>query len=476
MRNSMLRDKLPDSFGTASYQKTNFIVFCLFFFYIVYRYLEIGYRIPALGSIHFEFILGSIMVAIALPQFLIGTEKARTSLYLWSSLLIMILGVMTLFSVDYSFSSTTFYDRVIKFSMLSLFFAAFVRNPKELRWSIAAFLLACLKLEQEGFVGTITGSLIWDNQGIPRLHGSTPIYADPNSFTGMALGILPFVLYYYPIASTWIKTVLLIQTGLALNIVVFTGSRTGYVALLAGLGMIVSRAENRKRSVVLLLVAMMATVPLIPKDYIERFTTIFTLHDDEGHSIEKRQVILEDAWAIFKEYPFGVGVDTFPIVRAQKFGRTQDTHNLYFQIATNIGIQGLIVFVGFIVAMQRVLNRLRISFNEQLQRLRKLSAESSTAPPDTLLSEHINDLKWLKATAQAVFLFVFLRLVLGIFGMDLYEIYWWFSLGLTVALLNMDIQVRKKTTLLLSRNKNDSSTAKSLVPPAIVTKEPQKVV
>lgn len=460
----MVRYKLPDVAEGSGYPRTNFVVLCLFLSYIIYRYLEIGYRIPALGDIHFEFILGSVLVAIALPSFLARKEKAETTLYRWSSLLVALMAVMTLFSVDYDYSSVIFFDRVVKFSMTALFIAAFVKNPKELRWFLAAFMLACMKMGQEGLVGTITGSLIWENQGIPRLHGATPIYAHPNSFTGMAIGTLPFVLYFLPIASKWVRVALLVQIGLALDIVLFTGSRTGYVAFVAGMGMLVARAKNKKRSFGLLFLALLALVPAIPEDYIGRFDSIFTLQDKEGESTEKREVILEDAWEIFKEHPFGVGVGAFPIVRAQKFGRSQDTHNLYFEVATNLGWQGLLVFGGLIVAMQRTLNELRKRFEEQLQQLKALPAAASGSPPDPLLAEHVNDLNWLKATAQAVFLFVFLRLVLGLFGMDLYEIYWWFSLGLTVALLNLDVQAQKKTRMLLMRNKNAGVAQAATVP------------
>jgi len=33
--------------------------------------------------------------------------------------------------------------------------------------------------------------------------------------------------------------------------------------------------------------------------------------------------------------------------------------------------------------------------------------------------------------------FIMIRLVLGLFGMDLYEIYWWFAFSLTISLSNI---------------------------------------
>lgn len=69
------------------------------------------------------------------------------------------------------------------------------------------------------------------------------------------------------------------------------------------------------------------------------------------------------------------------------------------------------------------------------------------------IGEHLKDLKLIDATAKAVSMFIVIRLVLGLFGMDLYEIYWWFSAGLVVALFNMNKYAEIKTNKLLkSRN------------------------
>ena len=47
--------------------------------------------------------------------------------------------------------------------------------------------------------------------------------------------------------------------------------------------------------------------------------------------------------------------------------------------------------------------------------------------------------------ADATAGFIFVRLVLGMFGMDLYEVYWWFGAGICIALLEM-IQVTRVRT------------------------------
>ncbi len=63
------------------------------------------------------------------------------------------------------------------------------------------------------------------------------------------------------------------------------------------------------------------------------------------------------------------------------------------------------------------------------------------------------------ASAKALMLFIFIRLVLGLFGMDLYEVYWWFACGFTAAIYKLsrvyqdisfkDIDVCRKVNLKL---------------------------
>jgi O-antigen ligase len=177
------------------------------------------------------------------------------------------------------------------------------------------------------------------------------------------------------------------------------------------------------------------TIPLIPADYMERFDSIFTLQDKEGHSTEKRMVILEDSWEIFKEHPLGVGVAAFPKVRMDRFGRNQDTHNLYLEIATNLGFQGFIVVSLFIYKMLATLNNIRASAQMNIIKL----LNNGNHRNDIL----INDLNFVKSLSLATISFIIIRLTLGLFGMDLYEIYWWFAVGISFSLYSIMDNLQK---------------------------------
>jgi len=412
---------------TVEYPEISKPLLLLFCGYVVIWYLQIGYRIPVLGDIRFEFIYAALLTVSAF----FSTPKIRTDAPLFPYLIMffIVITIQVPFSYDFDTSWDIFFDRVVKFAFMSFFIIAFVRSPTHLKFFLGAFLLACLKMGQEGFTGLITGSLVWENQGIMRLHGPTPLYLHPNSFSGMAMGTLPFVYYLWPLANKKAKVILFIIGIFSTTIVLYSGSRTAYVGAVAFLLFIFVASRKKVKFLTRLVVLILLVLPLIPPEYIGRFDSIFTQKDKEGHSTEARVEILKDAVQIFQEHPFGVGVSAFPKVRMDTFGRSPDTHNLYLEVATNLGIQGFVVFCIYIYKLLSTLRNIRSSAHNILWR--------ATGIDDQRNNAIINDLKFIEAIALATSSFVVIRLALGLFGMDLYEIYWWFTLGITLSLFSI---------------------------------------
>ena len=418
--------------------------------YVVVWYLQFTYRFPPLGAIRFELIYGSILGLIAVLRGASLTSPLTGLLVA----LFLCMAIEVPLSYDATLSFNVFVDRVLKFFCMAIFIVAFVKGPRQLKWFLGAFLFAVLKMGQEGFLGQITGSLLWQNQGVMRLHGATPNYESPNSFSGMALGALPFVFYLFPVCSRRFKVVMIVLAVFCLNIILFTGSRTGYVGFLGFILFLLYKAKRRSQAVFVVVALAAATLPFVPADYLERFDSIYTGVDKEGESTRLRREILRDAWTIFLSHPLGVGVSAFPVVRSQTFGRNQDTHNLYLEVATNLGVQGLVVFLLFVVGLLLLLSRLVTEFDRQLHLV------DTTGPPGhesaARRNAHSADLRLMRQTALAVQGFVIVRLTLGLFGMDLYEIYWWFAMGLAIALYKMELVARARTKGLVSSVEPDA--------------------
>jgi putative inorganic carbon (HCO3(-)) transporter len=384
--------------------------FWLFLFFIVQMYLQLSYRVPSLGAIRFEFILGALLSVFAIYEASRIQWTPAPKLRTFVALLFLCMLIQVPLSVAPAYSWGIFVDRVYKFALMGFFIAAFVRSPNALRWFLAAFLFACIRMSFEGLLGSITGSMIWENQG-----------------------------------------------ALALNVVLRTGSRTGYVAFALLLAVAAMRAKKKFRTFALGAIFIGLAIPFIPEDYVGRATSIFTQKDKEGESTELRREILRDAWAIFKEHPLGIGVGAFPVVRMYKFGRAQDTHNLYFEVGTNLGVLGLAVFIAMIGAMLGTLNRMRREFAKQAAQLGIVPKPDTANARDGPVWQHQKDLRFLEGTCSAVFMFTVVRLALGLFGHDLYEVYWWFALGLTFALLNILTVATRRTAAMMSLAEADGA-------------------
>lgn len=400
--------------------------------YVFAFFLELHLRWPFLQTVRFQFLFGAVLGVLCIFRMSRPLNKYDfTKPTKYGIALLVIMGIYTVFSMNSEISRVIYVDRGLKFAAISLFIWAAVEKTEDLKTIVALMLLAWLKIGQEGLVGWLTGNMVWYNQGIPRLRGSTIMYLHPNSYSGFAVGCIPFCYFLFSWAKSFIlKMGFLLLGALAIVIIINTGSRTGYVAFFLTFISLFFMLKNGKLKLFILSACLFPILlQSIPEYYVERFESIFTGEEKEGASSATRKEIIVDAIAVYKSYPLGVGVAAFPTVREQMFGRHQDTHNLYLEVLTNIGPVGFTVFILFIWQL------LKLNWvNTKLARSKTLAGE---------------DERFIESICLSIVGYILVRLFLGLFGMDLYEVYWWLALGLTLAcnkLLNKQISSTSSTT------------------------------
>lgn len=422
------------------YPETSIPVYLVFLAFVVARYIQVNARSGLFEAIRLEFLLGGASCILAVIYMSSHPRQVAGSRGLISAIALLFFVALTQlpFAADPVVARMVFNDRIFKFAMLTFLIAAFVESPRYLRWFVATWLFSVFYITSEAFRGLLTGGLYWQNQGVMRLHGAVPSYAHPNSLGGVALGALPFIWYFWSQFRRFYARVALLACAVtSLICVIYSGSRTAYVGLLGLVFWFWSQSERKLRFGMYLLAIGAVAVMLIPDQYIERFSSIGG-QEKEGRSKETRIEILHDAWTIFLENPFGVGVASFPAKRIERFGRAQDTHNLYLEVATNLGIHGLAVFAALVYMMMRMYGNVVRSSRRLRFELRRDCRSPGLSRVALRTARAIDaDLGLLIATARAAGGFIFARLLLGLFGMDLYEIYWWFGAGLAIALSAM---------------------------------------
>jgi len=419
----------------------------VFFVFVVARYMQWGARRDFLATIRVELLMGVVLIGACLHQLSsapIHLEKLPSArrVIVAISLLFVAMIVQLPLAADQPLALQVFMDRVIKFAMLTMFIAVLVRSPRMMRGFLFAFLFGCFYVTLESARGAFTGGLIWENQGVMRLHGAVPIYAHPNSLAGVAMGVVPFAVFLFPVIKSRIwKLALLLPLTTSCICLLYSGSRTGYVAFFSFLVFWWFQSRRKVRWIAVAIGLSLAAYPLIPDQYIDRFKSIGGV-EAEGHSKEARKVILQDAVTIFAENPFGVGVASFPAVRRERFGRSQDTHNLYLEVGTNLGVQGLAVFLLLVTRILMSLRAVNRKLGQEARRLQGVIRRGTLSARERRdYSVRLRDIRLLYATALATSGFVWVRLTLGLFGMDLYEVYWWFAAGLAISLEQITMRI-----------------------------------
>lgn len=418
----------------------------LFNIFVIIWWLEIGKRIDLLGKIRIELIIGSVLIVFMAVRITQGNINIINPI---SKAAFAYLGILLFsipFSVNMSVSWSVYFDRVIKYSLMAFFMMAFIKSTFQLKLFLASTLISFLKIGQEALYGKITGNMVWESQGIPRLHGTQEtMFGHPNSLSGKFVALLPFIWFLFSVIDRKWKYLLLILVIFLTNILIFTGSRTGYISTIMAFFFIYLESKKKKKLLIFCIVLFCTAAVFVPQEYHERFTTTFTGEEKEGRSSEARKNLFIDSLIVFNENPLGVGIGAFIEVQKMHGRNPQDTHNLYTQILAETGIQGFIAFVLLIIVILKQnksrMEKIKIIGENIKKALKNLLIIDSKY---FLLEKLNNDSNVLRAICIGTKHFIIIRLILGLFGHDLYEIYWWIAAGTVVALQSCIIDLENR--------------------------------
>lgn len=139
--------------------------------------------------------------------------------------------------------------------------------------------------------------------------------------------------------------------------IVCTKSRSGFLGL-AGMAVVVGYYALRSRPALVLAgaFALMVAVPVMPGSFWNRMNSILEPQEDVTGSREARIRVMERGVQVFLENPLtGVGAGQFknydsPDITVEKW---RATHNVWLQVASELGIFGLFTFAFLVVRAYR---------------------------------------------------------------------------------------------------------------------------
>jgi hypothetical protein len=248
---------------------------------------------------------------------------------------------------------------------------------------------------------------------VARLLGIDNALGDANRFGSSIVFALPFVVpTWTAYRSVLVRSFLLGHVGLAFVCVGLTGSRSAFVGLLLCVGMMIWRSRCRWPLAITALLASPLLWAALPASLQNRFETIINPSAGPKSAQESAQGRLEGLTVglqLWEKFPLtGCG----PGLWIPATGRRLQSHNLYGQVAGEMGTLGVVTF-GIVI----------LSF---WVNLRRLKLEYRCHP------EWGND--FLLQVLQAVGLGVLLLLAFGNFSHNLFRHNWlWFGGFLVVA-------------------------------------------
>jgi O-antigen ligase len=202
---------------------------------------------------------------------------------------------------------------------------------------------------------------------------SKGMISDPNDLAAHLLLVLPFLLFVILRPRTFIVIRLILAGAMlyGLFLILRSGSRGGFVALILTLAVVFVVGSARQRLVVgiaapVLLVVLVALLPGSTWKRLKSIAESSEASDAAASSSEARKYLLKKSIEFTLKKPiFGVGPGQFQnfegisAAAEGRHGSWHATHNTYTQVSSECGIPALAFFLGALFSTFGILQKIR---------------------------------------------------------------------------------------------------------------------
>jgi hypothetical protein len=414
----------PEEQGTRD---AAFYLFCIF---IVSYFTHLAARVPALGTLHIDLLLaGATALAIALS----GAQRRRgpapkldpVARKLW-----ILVGyiIVTIPFVEWPGSVIHNLQEYAKSLCFFFFVIATVDTTRKLRTLISVYVVTQVirviePLEMHirgGYWGSFTSLGNWEY--MDRLAGSPYDVINPNGLGFVIIMTLPLLHLILKPGTPVRKALLVGLVGAMCYALVLSASRSGFLGLIFLGVLLVWKSKNRAGYLAMGAIALVASLFLMTDLQRERYVSIFS-HNAKGSATAQERItgVIDDFKISLRRPLFGHGLGTSPEANAHFRGENLPSHNLYTEVAEELGYVGLILLLmviwGFLQACWRA------------QKI--VSATPMTDPR----------LRFLHEVAVALMVVVGVDLFFSFASFGFSEPYWYFFGGLSVATARLAVKL-----------------------------------
>jgi len=217
---------------------------------------------------------------------------------------------------------------------------------------------------------TVLSSRIFNNALNGRIGLEVGTVKNPDDFAGHLLLVLPFLLWMaLSSKSPVLRVGAILAAGYGVYVILASGSRGAFVALIAAALFYLVRGTARQRIAFLATasIAMMVLPALLPQRSLNRLRSVISSSgpvEDTAESTASRRYLMDLGIKVAFQHPvFGIGQGQFAnyeginsrVVRGIH-GQYQEVHNSYIAAASECGLPAFFFFVAGVLSSFRLLN------------------------------------------------------------------------------------------------------------------------
>ncbi len=392
-------------------QQIGFIIYILF---TISWFLSLPSRLPFLGLIRFDLLLVCVLFFTFYFSRIQEQSNDKTDKFLR---LLILYAILTIPLVKWP--GTVLKSGILIFIKAVVFYyftVAFVNSEKRLKIFILCYII-CQSIRvfepiylhvTQGYWGSLTYG---EGEYLNRLSGGPHDTVNPNGLAFIIVSIIPF--YHYLSNLSW-KNKLLYAVSLPLMVyaLILTSSRSGLICfMIILLGIFIKSNHKIIISILAVIGIFIAIINMSPQQK-ERYLSIVDADSKFSYSFQDRSNFnIEALKTTFKRPLFGYGLSTSFEVNSNFIGRGGPSHNLYIEVAQELGYIGLIIFLLYMVSVIR-------NFQSSLREFR----------------EKARDNKFLMGFTNAMQVWLFMSIIFSFASYGLLTPMWYLFGGLSVAL------------------------------------------
>lgn len=338
----------------------------------------LGLCVFTFAIVTFRFPIAELGIAIAAVGLVLQPGKIRIPSPVWIYGAFLLWAFVASLASSYSDFVLGNVLEALKLLAVMLVVINALRTEGQLRFYLL-FVLGCFVLfpVRGTMLGgdTTFGRAVWNY-----------IYSNPNDLAALCLIPLGIALGFMFSRSSPIpvRVGAGISATLLLVVILLTQSRQAFIGLAVGIGLPLIWLGLKRPGHLVVLAGILALVItlVVPASTWERLAGIAKLTDtstiaqaDPEGSAAQRFEVQKVAWRILADNPvFGVGLGAYPLENARyapALGR-KDTHNIYLNLATEVGLPGFALWCALVWSVLRYAYRSR-----RLAALGKMATEQA---------------------------------------------------------------------------------------------------